>query len=274
MAQWLRSCGIDKNRIIVEDQSYSTVSNARNTCRILLDHYPQVTHLALITSDYHLPRASLLFHAELTLLAQEEHLLPLCVAANAAYDTSRDGYESFKSQLSDLQQLTGVNITGLEEPPLSKLDSIVVSGSAQYTPGEDLNWKVMAYYDTGLYRDVTRRVTYTDIDQTKAGMQDVTVTYEEGGLTASATVQIEVLIPETEPPAVAPTKASVEAPATQSAPKKDTGISAINRWLLASLIVIIRLITLKIQEKAAKAAAKKEEEDAKLPDDDSPLEYI
>lgn len=285
MAQWLRSCGIDKNRIIVEDQSYSTVSNARNTCRILLDHYPQVTHLALITSDYHLPRASLLFHAELTLLAQEEHLLPLCVAANAAYDTSRDGYESFKSQLSDLQQLTGVNITGLEEPPLSKLDSIVVSGSAQYTPGEDLNWKVMAYYDTGLYRDVTRRVTYTDIDQTKAGMQDVTVTYEEGGLTASATVQIEVLIPETEPPAVAPTKASVEAPTTQPAAKKDTGISAINRWLLASLIVIavlllaetyiiIRLITLKIQEKAAKAAAKKEEEDAKLPDDDSPLEYI
>lgn len=285
MAQWLRSCGIDKNRIVVEDQSYSTVSNARNTCRILADYYPQVTHLALVTSDYHLARASLLFHAEATLMAMEENLVPLCVAANAAYDTGRLGFESFKSQLSDLLILADVDISDMEELKLSELDNIVVSGSAQCQAGEEPNLKVMAYYDTGLYRDVTRRVTYTGLDPAKAGIQDVTVTYEEGGLTASATVQIEMLIPETEPVAATTAEVSDESPATKPAPATDPAVSPINRWLVASIIVIalllvaetliiIRLITLKIQERAAIAAAKKEEEDAKLPDDDSPLEYI
>ena len=40
--------------------------------------------------------------------------------------------------------------------------------------------------------------------------------------------------------------------------------------VIAELVVIIRLIRLKKQERASKAAAKAE----KLPDDDSPLEYV
>ena len=282
MAQWLRSCGVDKNRIIIEDQSYSTVGNARYTCQILADNYPQVTHLALVTSDYHLPRASLLFHAQATLMALEENLVPMCVAANAAFETNRSGPESFDSQLSNLLQLSRVDISGMEEPQLSKLESILVSGISQYKAGEELNLRVMAYYDTGLYQDVTRRATYTEIDPTTAGMQDITVSYEEGGITATSTVQIEMLIPEVTVPTVPATEISTEPSATEPAPKNDASDFLTNRWLIMPLIIIallliaetliiIRLIILKKQEKAAKAA---EEEDDKLPDDDSPLEYI
>lgn len=282
MAQWLRSCGVDKNRIIIEDQSYSTVSNARNTCRLLADNYPQVTHLALVTSDYHLPRASLLFHTQATLMALEDNLLPMCVAANAAFEAGRSKPESFDSQLSDFLQLTRIDISGMAKPKLSKLDSIIVSGVSQYTAGEELNLRVMAYYDTGLYRDVTRRATYTEIDPNTSGTQNVTVTYEENGITATSTVQIEMLIPDAPLPTVPATALSTEPSATEPAPKNDVADFLTNRWLILPLIIIalllvaetliiIRLIMLKKQEKAAKAA---EEEDDKLPDDDSPLEYI
>lgn len=286
MSKWLISNGISKDRIIIEDQSRSTVGNAVNTCKILTQKYPQVTHLALVTSDYHLPRASLLFHAQATLTAMNDGLVPLCVAANAAYETGRSSSESFASQVNDLSQLTDIPLNGLPKPALSKLDSILVSGSAQCTVGSEPDLQVMAYYDTGLYRDVSRRVTYAGIDPDTAGMQDVTVTYEEGGIAVSSTVEIEILIPETQPPTQPATEMTAESAAQPSVTEpaaEEIPADTSNRWLIlpaiaiallvvAEILIIIRLIKLKKQEKAAKAAAA--EEEAKLPDDDSPLEYV
>lgn len=61
MAAWLQENGIEEQRIIVEDQSLSTNENAVNTYRILWDDYPTVTSLAVVSSDYHVPRGCAMF---------------------------------------------------------------------------------------------------------------------------------------------------------------------------------------------------------------------
>lgn len=283
MAKWLINRGVSKNRIIIENQSFSTVSNAVNSYRILSEQYPQVTHLALVTSDYHLPRACLLFHAETNLKAIENGFDPLIIATNAAYETRREP-ESMSRVVTDMSQLTGIGIKGLPEPPLSKLDHIEVSdGNHQYDVGTEPALQVIAHYDTGLYRDVSRRVQYAGLDPLTAGVQDVMVAYEEGDAVVSTRVEIEMLAVPTEPPTEAPTEAPTEPVETEPAVLEEpeqTFFETYKRLLIpaavvavlviAELVIIIRLIRLKKQERAAKAAAEAE----KLPDDDSPVEYM
>lgn len=292
MARWLNKKGIAKERIIVEDEALSTVGNAINTYKILTDAYPQVTHLAIVTSDYHLARSCLLFHAQLTLGTSAE-TQPMCVAANAAYQTFRAGSESIDSQTSDLAQLTKISINGLPKPDLSTLESISVSGGTQGVAGSELSLQVTAHYDTGFYRDVSNKVKFAGIDLAAVGVQDVTVSYEEGGITASTTVQIELLAPETEPPTDAPTEMPTELP-TEAAtkpsaelPTKPASTESDKRgilskgWVLPSAIVALLLIAeffaikrfLKIRKRHKAAKAAKKAKTTPLPDDDSPLEY-
>ena len=54
--------------------------------------------------------------------------------------------------------------------------------------------------------------------------------------------------------------------------KKGTIISIIALLIIAEFFIIKRLIKVRRLQKAAKAA--QEEEDIKLPDDNSPLEYV
>jgi len=282
MAKWLINRGVSKDRIIIEDQSFSTVSNAVNSYRILSEEYPQVTHLALVTSAYPLPRACLLFHTETNLKSIENSFEPLIVATNAAYVTGRSA-ETITRVVTDMSQLTGIGIKGLQEPQLSKLDSIEVFGETRYDVGTEPALQVIAHYDTGLYRDVTRRAHYAGMDPMTAGVQDVLIAYEEGNMVASAQVKIEMLAVETQPPTEAPTEAPTEPAVTEPPVTEEpepTFFETYKRLLIpaaivavlviAELVVIIRLIRLKKQERAAKAAAKAE----KLPDDDSPLEYV
>jgi len=291
MSKWLIKKGIDKKRIIVEDKALSTVSNAINTCKILSENYPGVTHLAVVTSDYHLARSCLLFYAQTALTANGGEPL-LCVAANAAYKTGRSGSESITSQAENLSQLSRIPISGMPKPDLSKLDHITVSGDMQCLAGSELDLQVIAHYDTGLYRDVTNRVKYAGIDLAAAGQQDVTITYEENGKTVSSTVEVEMLAPETEAPTQPPTDAptepqtepATEVPtqpsATEPAPDKDSDsgklwifpVAILVALLIAEYFIVKRLVKIRKLRKAAKAAA--EEEHTELPDDNSPLEYI
>ena len=283
MAKWLQSKGVSKDRIIIEDQSRSTASNAINSYEILSKKYPQVTHLAVVTSDYHLPRSCLLFHAQTTIKAMEYGLEPLVIAANASYQTSRKGPEDISSQLSDLSRLAGVSVSGMPKPPLSKLDRIEVSGGTQYDVGEEPSLQVIAHYDTGLYRDVSRRVQYGALNPLKAGVQEVIVAYEEGDAVVSAKVTIEMLAVETEPPTEVPTEAPTEPVATEPAVPEKTEPTFFETYkrliipaaivvvlVIAEFLIILRMIRLRKLEKAARAAAEAE----KLPDDDSPVEYV
>ena len=292
MAGWLIRKGIDQRRVIIEDQAMSTVGNAINTFKILESDLPHVTHLALVTSDYHLARSCLLFYAQ-TLFTCDNAVPTLCVAANAAYKTGRSGPESLESQASDLSQLSKIPINGMPKPKLSKLERITVLGNEPSIAGSELELQVIAHYNTGLYRDVTSRAKYAGIDLAAAGAQNVTVTYEEGGIAVSSTVQIELLVPETEaptqPPTEAPTELPTEAPVepetespTVAAATEPTPVEEPDRlWiypaailvllLIAEFFIIKRLIKIRKLRKAAKAAA---QEEADLPDDNSPLEYI
>ena len=286
MSKWLIQKGIDPNRIIVEDKAMSTVGNALYTTQILFERYPHVTHLALVTSDYHLPRSCLLFYAQAeTSFAKGMPLL--CVAANAAYNTSRSA-ESVEIQADNLSQLVKVPINGMPKPALSKLSRITVAEGGQCTAGEDLNLQVTAFYDTGFFRDVSGRVKYSGFDFAAAGLQTVTVTYEEGGIAASCDVQIEMLIPETEPPTEAPTEAPTEMPTETNPPTQplmvdfpDEDAPSLPRWVLPVGIIILLLIAEAFvikqfvknrkRQKAAAAEAKKQQETAVQ---DPSAEYI
>lgn len=288
MSKWLINKGIDSKRIIIEDQSLSTVANAINTCRILANEYPLVTHLAIVTSDYHLARSCLLFHTQATLSASKGAPL-LCVAANAAYPIPHATPESIAIQADNLSQLTGISINGLPKPKLSKLDHINVWDDIQYTPGSELELQVIAHYDTGLYRDVSKFSEHTGIDPAASGIQDVTVTYKEGDIAVSTTLQIDIPVPETaaptEPPAsetAAPTEAALPEtlpqpiePQSPAAPQhSQIPVQAViaAALLLVALPHIKRFLTIRKRKKAEKNAAKEEHID--LPDDDSPVEYI
>ena len=81
MAKWLREHGVDASRIIVENRSQTTAQNAIYTLDILEKEFPQVSGLAIISSDYHIETGSLLFGAE-TILRDETDME---VVSNAAW---------------------------------------------------------------------------------------------------------------------------------------------------------------------------------------------
>ena len=61
MAVWLRANGISDERLILESNALSTTENAVNVHRILTNWYPQITSLAVVTSDYHIRQACTMF---------------------------------------------------------------------------------------------------------------------------------------------------------------------------------------------------------------------
>ncbi len=85
MADWLISHGISRERIIIENTSLTTVQNAKKTCDILAEHYPQINQVAIVSSDYHIPLGTLLFNEAAILYEYENGILPYTVVANAAF---------------------------------------------------------------------------------------------------------------------------------------------------------------------------------------------
>lgn len=69
MAKWLEANGIEKQRLIVEDNSITTAQNAIFTYDILTSLYPSVKKLAIVSSDYHIATGELLFKAEAVIRA-------------------------------------------------------------------------------------------------------------------------------------------------------------------------------------------------------------
>ncbi len=84
MAKWLNEQGIEKKRIIVEDNSITTAQNAIFTYDILTSLYPSVKKLAIVSSDYHIATGELLFKAESILRANAPGNEKLEVISNAA----------------------------------------------------------------------------------------------------------------------------------------------------------------------------------------------
>ena len=108
MGEWLIAQGVDPSRVIVEDHSLTTAQNAMYTLDILEEKYPQVTQLAIISSDYHIFTGTLLFSAEAILRDSRVE-----VVSNAAWHAP-SGTLSTMFQAGALIELSGDAETAFE----------------------------------------------------------------------------------------------------------------------------------------------------------------
>ena len=106
MAKWLEQQGIDKKRIITEDNSMTTAQNAIFTYDILTSKYTSVKKLAIVSSDYHIATGELLFRAESILRASAPGNEKLEVVSNAAWKAP-SGTLSTMFQAGALIELSG-----------------------------------------------------------------------------------------------------------------------------------------------------------------------
>ena len=191
MAAWLQEHGLDSDRIIVENQSKSTVQNAELTYKLLRKHYPQITSLAIITSDYHVPRGCLLYNAQLILSAYEAEDHPLNIVGNAGYRAGHNGYEAVSLQASGIAQIAGITLSRTK-PVLSELTRITVQGKTEYVCGEAPNLQVTACYNNEYSRDVTNAAVISGYDPDQTGTQTLTAAYEENGKQCTAEITVTV----------------------------------------------------------------------------------
>ena len=84
MGEGLLAHGLDESRLIIEDQSRNTAENAVFSYEILQKDFPQVDSIVLISSDYHIARASLLFEAAIMKSASDNQTPEMHVISNCA----------------------------------------------------------------------------------------------------------------------------------------------------------------------------------------------
>ena len=108
MAQWLVENGLDASRVLTEDRSLTTAQNAIYSFRILAEQAPQVTQLAIISSDYHIFTGTLLFTAQAILTGSD-----IRVTSNAAWKAP-SGTLSAMFQAGALIELSGDEDTAFD----------------------------------------------------------------------------------------------------------------------------------------------------------------
>ena len=106
MSKWLIENGVAPARVIVEDRSLTTAQNAIYTFDILAERYPQVSKLAIVSSDYHIATGALLFGAEAILRAEKAGEDRVTVVSNAAWKAP-SGSLSTMFQAGALIELAG-----------------------------------------------------------------------------------------------------------------------------------------------------------------------
>lgn len=249
MAAWLKKHGIAEERIIVEDQAYSTLENAKYGCGILSEEYPQVEHLALISSDYHVPRGCVYFYTQSVFSAYKSGTAELDIIACAAHKTTRKDEEGISSQAQGIGQITGVNLYGADKPILSSLEKIEVDGETTYNAGSAMELTVTASYNTGFSRDVTSAAIFSGVDMAQPGEQLLAVTYTENEITASAKLLIDVV--GTPAPQIAEPTEPAKTAQMPALPTSSSGEPA-PLWPFVLLAVLLALLAFLIRLKISR----------------------
>ena len=106
MAGWLEEQGIQSDRIIVENKSLTTTQNAIFSFDILSEKYPEVSQIALVSSDYHIPWAVILFETRFILGES-----PLRVVSNAVYPTEQilNSISLVRYQMNGILEIAGLS---------------------------------------------------------------------------------------------------------------------------------------------------------------------
>ncbi len=192
MGEWLRDNGIAEDRLIIEDKAPNTVGNAENVYKILSEQYKQVKNLVIVTSDYHLPRGTILFYSKCLLSAYEAGNTPLNVLASAGCYTGSNGYESYALQASGVASVAGVNLPS-NKLDLSMLNGLTISQDKMINAGEKLNLKVTAHYNTDYSRDVSNLIEVTGFDENLGSEQTIGISYSENGVEISTNFDLSTL---------------------------------------------------------------------------------
>ena len=80
--------GLDEKRIILETKAMDTIENAKNTIEKLTEY--NIKSITVITSDYHIRRANLLFKGEIMLMAEKNGIYPIQILNNTVYETGKE----------------------------------------------------------------------------------------------------------------------------------------------------------------------------------------
>lgn len=116
MAAWLQKKGIEKSRIIVDDQALSTTANAQNVYKILNESYPQVDSIAIVTSDYHIGWGSAMFTTVSNYAFGYEAGNPIDVVAGAVCNTGKT-MDTMIYQALGVSTITGVAYQEMDTAP-------------------------------------------------------------------------------------------------------------------------------------------------------------
>ena len=110
MGAWLVENGLDEDRLILEDQSRSTIENSQFTLDILREDYPGIDSAAIVTSDYHVARGSLLFEAVMLMMTEDDRDPEIEIVSNCASSAPNKYYTDDYIrgwEMYNLLQLTG-----------------------------------------------------------------------------------------------------------------------------------------------------------------------
>ena len=116
MGEWLVNNGLDESRLIIENKSMTTAQNAEFSYDIIMDKYPQIKYVAIVSSSYHIAWGSLLFESAFLRVAYANELDDsLHVISNAAYETSNDKYkDTLRFETGGMLQMIGDNDTAMK----------------------------------------------------------------------------------------------------------------------------------------------------------------
>ena len=247
MASWLIRNGVEASRVITETRSMSTSQNATYSYKILRDQYPQVRHLAMVTSDYHMSWGYMAFATALSLGVYTDLDPHMDIISNAVY-TINPRRNNLSNEHNQILQVSGLRSSGQSAGALSQLSSLSVRGSLRYYVGDDLNLTVIAGYDNGFFRDVTAAAQITDVEMRLPGTRTIQIHYEENGTQINTAVVIELLpLAEGAPHPSEPEVVLVEESLTEPVSK---GNQPLPLYLVAAiLILLLILLTLLIHKK-------------------------
>lgn len=191
MAAWLKRQGIDDRRIIIEDRSMSTVQNATFSYKILRDQYPEVQHLAIVTSDYHVSWGHVAFATEISKAVCVDLAPYMDIVSNAAYSIKLQR-GSLSTEYNHIVQISGIGSSGKAKLPLSTLTDLSVQGNQDYRVGDSLNLTVMAEYGSGFTRDVTHLAEISDAEMRIPGTRTIQIRYGENGVQMDLAFDIRI----------------------------------------------------------------------------------
>lgn len=192
MHDWLVEHGLSEDRIIVENESSDTVENASFSFDYLYNDY-DIETVSLISSQYHIKRASIFYYTMSLLKAKEYETAPIAFLGegNAGWYREDLTEEPMELKARGMYSIAGVEAS--DDLPISQLDELMIKGDLEYNLYERLNVKVYAKYDNDYVRDVTELADITELDSSVPGDKEIEINYEEDDIQINGNITVRVL---------------------------------------------------------------------------------